>query len=69
MKEIANDKHFKSNFFSNTWYLDPLDVKGADFLIIEFASQRVFYIFAVVTAITLLTISTTAVFEYLKRRL
>ena len=69
MKELAADKHFKSNYFSNTWILEPEDIKNADYLIIEFSTQRLFYVGLVISVITLIVIYGLAVSSsFVKRK-
>jgi hypothetical protein len=62
-RPIAEDKHFLVNLYSNVWWIDPQNIKSykensdgsIDFdLVIEFTPQRVFYVSAGISGLTLL---------------
>jgi hypothetical protein len=62
-QSIAEDKHFLVNLYSNAWWIDPQNIKSykensdgsIDFdLVIEFAPQRLFYVSAGISGLTLL---------------
>ena len=68
LSQISADSHFKSNFFSNAWLINPEDIKNKDYLIIEFSSQRAFYLSALISIFTLTTITGLAVFNRASNR-
>jgi len=50
-KEIADDKHFPANGYSNAWYIEPKDMNGKTeyALIIEMTEQKKIYIALVIS--------------------
>lgn len=67
LDSISNDRHYKSNYFSNAWLVNPDDLKDIDYLIIEFTSQRTFYISAILSVLTLSSLSIIVLFDYISK--
>lgn len=70
LKKISEQKHLMANGYANAWYIEPGDVQWLqDYeLIIEYDSQKYFYIGASISIITFIGLLSYGVLRYIKKR-
>ena len=70
-KPIAEDRHYLVNNYANSWYIIPQDVGGQEDyeLIVEFWSQRLFYVGLFISGITLASCLVYLISNYVKKRI